>query len=156
MLTSQALTLDAVFTEMLSRATQNIGKYPDAVERYMRLALKAQSQSRATLETLVKMHQPREQIVRHVHVYEGGQAVVAEQLHMHGPGVRNGERADQSHAAGTRDPGERAALPCPDPFRDGVPISSSAGKAEMQDARRDKPRRTARQRSRSEARSTDG
>lgn len=85
MLTAQALTLDAVFTEMLSRATKNVGRYPDAMDRYMRLALKAQAQSRATLEALAKIHQPREQTVKHVHIdNRGGQAVVAENLHARG------------------------------------------------------------------------
>ncbi|OYU35259.1 MAG: hypothetical protein CFE35_09710 [Novosphingobium sp. PASSN1] len=43
--------------------------------RYMRLALKAQAACRSTLEALARLHQPREQTVKHVHVSEGGQAV---------------------------------------------------------------------------------
>lgn len=119
MLTAQALTLDAVFTEMLSRATSNIGKYPDAMERYMRLAMKAQAQSRATLEALAKLHQPREQVVRHVHVYEGGQAVVAEHLHMHGPGAQNAGSVEQPHEQRARG----ATLPSPNSLGNGMPVS---------------------------------
>ena len=148
MLTAQALTLDAVFTEMLSRASNNLGRYPEAVERYMRLALKAQAQSRATLEALSHMHQPREQVVRHVHVYDGGQAVVAEQLHMHGLGVPNGKSIDQSHATGALGSGECSALPSPHPLGNGVPVASGEGRATLPDARRDQPRRTSRKRQR--------
>lgn len=59
----------------------NLGEYPQAMERYTRLALKAQGNCRATLEALAKLHQPREQTVKHVHVNEGGQAVVADHFH---------------------------------------------------------------------------
>lgn len=38
---------------------------------------------RATLEALAKLHQPREQTVKHVHVNEGGRAIVADQIHQH-------------------------------------------------------------------------
>ncbi len=63
-LASQAITLDAIFTEMARRSGLNMGEYLNASERYMRLALKAQSNCRATLEALAKLHQPREQTVR--------------------------------------------------------------------------------------------
>ena len=135
MLTSQAMTLDAVFTDMLGRSSRNLGEYPEAAERYMRLALKAQAQSRATLEALAKMHQPREQIVRHVTVHEGGQAIVADEFHQHRhEGGQHEKQREQSHA-------ERApiaSLSSPDPVGNGVPITSSSREGEMQDARRDK------------------
>lgn len=96
MLAAQAVSLDALYAEMMRRAIMNLGEYPDAVERYTRLALKAQSQSRATLEALAKMHQPREQTVRHVHVdNRGGQAVIAETIQT---GGHNGNAVGQSHA----------------------------------------------------------
>src|SRR3546814_5532823 len=76
--TSQAISLDALFTDMARRSGNNMGHYPDAADRYMRLALKAQAACRSTLEALARLHQPREQTVKHVHVNEGGQAVVAE------------------------------------------------------------------------------
>ena len=78
-LAAQAMTLDMVFTEMARRMAENLS----ATDTYARIALKAQAQSRATLETLAKIHQPREQTVRHVHVNEGGQAVIADQVHNH-------------------------------------------------------------------------
>ena len=82
-LASQAISLDAMFTELARRSAANMGQHLDAMERYMRLALKAQSASRSTLEALARMHQPREQTVRHVHVNDGGQAVIADQVHHH-------------------------------------------------------------------------
>ncbi|NML94967.1 hypothetical protein [Novosphingobium olei] len=122
MLASQAVTLDAMFTELARRAAVNMGEYINAAERYGRLALKAQSNCRATLEALAKLHQPREQTVRHVHVNEGGKAVIADQFHHHAGGAENGKVADQSHAAGAA--GTSPSLSCPDAFGNGVPIPS--------------------------------
>ena len=111
------------------------GEYPQTAERYGRLALKAQSNCRAALEALAKIYQPREQTVRHVHVNEGGNAIVADEFHQHTGGPENEKNDTQSHA--TEAAGERAALPGPDPLRNGVPISSRERAAAMQDARRD-------------------
>lgn len=83
MLVAQAVTLDTMFTELARRAGSNMGQYLDAADRYARLALKAQSNCRATLEALTKLHQPREPAVRQVNVNEGGQAVIADQFHHH-------------------------------------------------------------------------
>lgn len=120
MLTAQALSLDTLFTEMARRSGNNMGQYPDIMERYMRLALKAQSNCRATLDALAKLHQPREQTVKHVHVNQGGQAVVADQITHNAGGTENGKIDEQSHATGAV--GECAALPGPDPLGRGVPI----------------------------------
>jgi hypothetical protein len=134
MLAAQAFSLDALYAEMMRRAMLNLGEYPDAVERYMRLALKAQAQSRATLEALAKMHQPREQTVRHVHVdNRGGQAVIAETIQT---GGQNGNAVGQSHATGAA--GIGAALPRPDAIGWGVPSPGSEGPEAVPDARRDK------------------
>jgi hypothetical protein len=58
MLICQAHTLDAMFFALSGRAARNIGQYLDATEGYMRLALRAQSQCRATLETLALLKNP--------------------------------------------------------------------------------------------------
>ena len=137
LLVSQALTLDAMFTELALRAALNMGEYINAAERYGRLALKAQSNCRASLETLAKLHQPREQTVRHVHVNEGGQAVVADHFHNH-PGGQNGNSNEQSHA--TEAPGASATLQCQDSFGNELPISSSKRAAAVPNARRDESR----------------
>ncbi len=135
LLTSQALTLDAMFTEFARRAAINMGDYIEASERYARLALKAQANSRAALEALVRLHQPREQIVKHIHVNEGGQALVADNFHQHPGGGENEKSNKQSYATGTAC--ESAALPSPDASGNGVPIPSRERQAAMQNARRD-------------------
>lgn len=58
-LTAQAVTLDAVFNELARRAALNMGTHLNATESYMRLALKAQAQCRATLETLAEVKYPK-------------------------------------------------------------------------------------------------
>ena len=102
-LAAQAMALDAMFTELARRSALNMGQHLSASERYARLALKAQANSRATLEALAKLHQPREQTVRHVHVNEGGQAVIADEFHNHRGGTENGKSSKQSHATGNRE-----------------------------------------------------
>lgn len=155
LLVSQAHVLDALFGDFMHRALDNAGKYPDAMQRYMTLALKAQTQSRTAIEALARIHQPREQIVRHVHVNEGGQAIVADQVTIGGPGGGNAAIADQSHTARTAGASERAALPSPDPLGNGVPIASGAREAPVQDARRNQSRRSTRKPKRVEARAQD-
>ena len=135
LLASQAITLDAMFTELARRTALNMGEYIGAAESYGRLALKAQSNCRATVEALAKLHQPREQTVRHVHVNDGGQAVIADQFHHHAGAAENGESIEQSDATGPA--GASAALPSPDAFGNGVPIPGSEREAALQNARRD-------------------
>jgi hypothetical protein len=55
---AQATSLHAIFIEMTRRAGLNMGTHLDATEVYMRMALKAQAQSRATLETLAAIKNP--------------------------------------------------------------------------------------------------
>lgn len=58
MLIAQAHTLDGLFAKLASHAltSNDLGKF----ERYMKLALKAQSQSRATLQTLGDVKAPKQ------------------------------------------------------------------------------------------------
>jgi len=91
-LAAQALTLDSMFTELARRAALNMGQHLDASERYARLALKAQSNSRSTLEALARLHQPRETTMRHVHVNDGGQAIVTETLNYQPGATADDER----------------------------------------------------------------
>ena len=141
MLVAQAATLDAMFTETLRRSTANMGEHLGAMEIYARIALKAQAQSRATLEALAKLHQPREQTVRHVHVNEGGQAVIANQFHHHEGGQRNAETVEQPHATGPGTAGTSTEMLGHDAQRNGVPIPSSEGEPSLQNARRQGKRR---------------
>ena len=58
MLIAQAHTLDGLFAKLATQAL-TVGNL-DGMERYMRLALKAQSQSRATLQTLGELKAPKQ------------------------------------------------------------------------------------------------
>lgn len=140
LLVSQALTLDAMFTELARRSALNMGEHMHAAETYARLAMKAQSNSRATLEALAKVHQPREQTVRHVHVNEGGQAVIADNFHHHPRGHGIGKADDQSHA--TSEAGGGSTLLGQNPGGDRMPVPGGEGAATVQNARRKKPGRT--------------
>lgn len=138
-LAAQAVVLHTMFTELARRASLNMGQHIDAADRYMRLALKARANCRATLEALTKLHQPREQTVKHVHVNEDGQAIVANHIHQHTGGRENGKNSEQSHATGTA--GEGPALLGADPQGNGVPIPGGERPEAMPDARRDQSRR---------------
>ncbi len=59
MLTAQAITLDKIFNEMARRSASNMGEFMNATETYMKLALKAQSQCRATVEALAEIKHPQ-------------------------------------------------------------------------------------------------
>lgn len=76
MLMSQAHSLDAMFNEFARRAALNMGEYLTATETYMRMALKAQSQCRATLQTLGELKAPRSiAFIRQANVANGPQQV---------------------------------------------------------------------------------
>ena len=59
MLSGQAQVLNTMFCELARRAAINMGTHLEATETYLRLALKAQSQSRATVEALGELKNPR-------------------------------------------------------------------------------------------------
>lgn len=77
MLIAQAHTLEALFYELVRRAGLNMGEYLQAAETYMRLALKAQSQCRATLETLAAIKNPPASVafVRQANIAHGAQQI---------------------------------------------------------------------------------
>ena len=74
MLYGQAQALQAIFTNMARRSAINAGEYINASEIYMKLALKAQSQCRATLETLAIVKNPMPYI-RQANIANGPQQV---------------------------------------------------------------------------------
>jgi hypothetical protein len=59
MLMMQAHSLDAIFNSLAQRAGNNVGSNPDLAERYLRMALKAQSQCRTSLEALAEIKMPK-------------------------------------------------------------------------------------------------
>jgi hypothetical protein len=76
MLTTQAHTLDAIFNNLARRAALNIGEYMDACDKYLKLALRAQSQCRATWEALATIKNPPVMgYVRQANIAHGPQQV---------------------------------------------------------------------------------
>lgn len=76
LLMAQALNLDKIFNEMARRAALNMGEHLGAMETYMRLALKAQTQCRTTLQTLSDIKNPRTvAFVKQANISNGPQQV---------------------------------------------------------------------------------
>ena len=75
MLMAQAHTLDAIFGNCARRAALNMGTYLNTAETYLRLALKAQTQCRATLETLANIKNPPTVFARQANIAHGPQQV---------------------------------------------------------------------------------
>ena len=75
MLIAQAHTLDQLFGYLARRAHRNLDEYPDAAEKYLRLAFKAQSQCRATLESLGALKNPPVVYARQANIAHGPQQV---------------------------------------------------------------------------------
>lgn len=75
LLITQAHTLDAIFNELARRAAMNMGEYIKATDTYLRLALKAQSQCRATLETLATIKNPPVIYAKQANISNGPQQV---------------------------------------------------------------------------------
>lgn len=75
MLLAQAHSLDAIFTRLAMQASNHVGHSADMVDRYLRLALKAQSQCRTTLETLANIKNPPIVYARQANISQGHQQV---------------------------------------------------------------------------------
>lgn len=76
LLTAQAVSLNQIFIELARRSALNMNEYPRAAETYMRLALKAQSQCRTTLESLAEIRNPRPvAFVKQANIANGPQQV---------------------------------------------------------------------------------
>jgi hypothetical protein len=87
-LITQAHTLDALFNNLARRSTMNMGEYMGAAETYMKLALRAQNQCRATLQTLGELKNPRPvAFVKQANISNGPQQ------------VNNGQPMDNPHAS---------------------------------------------------------
>jgi hypothetical protein len=76
MLMAHASTLDVIFNQLARRAALSVDQSLGACDAYLRLALKAQSQCRATLETLSLIKNPRPvSFVRQANIANGPQQV---------------------------------------------------------------------------------
>lgn len=76
MLVAQAHALDAIFGECARRARTNMGAHTQTVDMYLRQGLRAQSNCRATWETLANIKNPRNvAFVRQTNIAAGPQQV---------------------------------------------------------------------------------
>ena len=75
MLVAQAHSLDAIFANLARRAALNAGKYLGTCDTYLRLALKAQSQCRATWETLAAIKNPPVVFAKQANIANGPQQI---------------------------------------------------------------------------------
>ena len=74
-LAAQAQTLDALFHNLLRRAALNYRNEFSVVDRLFRLAMKAQSQCRATLDSLAAMKKPPPDLIKQTNIAHGHQQV---------------------------------------------------------------------------------
>lgn len=118
-LATQLAATHDVAMEMLSR-TKNASTR-DAMRDYGNLATKLQRTFAAQVKALSDWRRGGEQVVRHVHVYPGGQAVVADTFNA--GGYQNGKTGGQIH--------EQGAISSPllgqDQTGNGVPVSCHEG-----------------------------
>ena len=75
MLASQAFTLDALFHNLLLRSAMNVRNEFYVVEKLMKLALKAQSQCRTTLDSFASMKKPSAELFKQTNIALGPQQV---------------------------------------------------------------------------------
>lgn len=117
---------------MLRRAKG--AQHIEHIKEFGNLATKLQRTFTTQMKALADWRRGGEQVVRHVHVYEGGQAVVAETVMVGGP---NGNDAYKAHEQGARG----AAMLGYNPAGHGVPVSSDPGEEAVQASRRSVERR---------------
>lgn len=123
MLMAQATSLNAVFNELARRASLNLSENLDAAEKYLRLGLKAQAQSRAALQALVEAKTPRPiTLVR--------QANVAQQQVVNNAAASPARTEEPATA-----PNELLPTPAPGGWVD-AGLASATGRGELQAAPR--------------------
>jgi hypothetical protein len=95
LLVTQAVALNTMFAELAHRAAKNIGEHLGATDTYLRLAMKAQSQSANTLRILGEIKNPKVPVafVKQANITSGNQQVnnhgTAARMHAH---ARTGEK----------------------------------------------------------------
>ena len=75
LLVAQMYALNSMFSELSRRAALNMGEFPRTAELYLRLALKAQSQCRATAETISLIKNPQTIFAKQANIAQGHQQV---------------------------------------------------------------------------------
>lgn len=89
----QVASLNALYTELVRRAVLNMGEHLGAMETYLRLAMKAQSQCRSTTETLAEIKNPPVVFARQANISHGPQQVNNGVSH-----AGDAERSTHAHA----------------------------------------------------------
>jgi hypothetical protein len=137
-LATQMAGCHSLAMEMLSRG--NLTSDAEHLAMYGNLAVKLQRTFTAQLEALARLRGNANQSVRveHVHVYEGGQAIVGSVSPGGGRGEAEGALR-QSHAQPRND--ASPPLLGQNPQGHGVPVASGEGQEKVPHARRHKPRR---------------
>ncbi|MFZ1621300.1 hypothetical protein [Dokdonella sp.] len=75
MLNAQAVSLNTLFAALANRAAMNMGEHIDATEIYLKLALRAQTQCRATIEALAEIKNPPMVFAKQANIAQGPQQV---------------------------------------------------------------------------------
>ncbi|OWQ83596.1 hypothetical protein CDN99_26055 [Roseateles aquatilis] len=165
MLLGQAAALNAMFAELGRRAYINMGEHLPATDKYMRLALKAQGQCRATLETLAAIKNPPLVFARQANINNGGQQQVnngvAANLPAPAPALHNFQPTElfEESADGRRmDPGAPGTAGRVDPLLAAVGAVDGPAYRTREGAQSEQqvPRRQAGARSRDDAGAANG
>ncbi len=135
-------------THILSMEMMRKARHTDnavMLDSYNNMAVKLMRTFTGQAEALAKLRRGGEQTVRveHVHVYDGGQAIVG---HVENRGGGADRRCDQPRASIA--PEALAYVPgvpmwCEDEGRDTMPVAGGTGKGPVSDARRSKGKRRA-------------
>jgi hypothetical protein len=77
LLLTQAVALNTMFAELSHRAAKNLGEHLGATDTYLRLAMKAQSQSANTLRILAEVKNPKAPVafVKQANITSGNQQI---------------------------------------------------------------------------------
>jgi len=75
MLNAQAVSLNTLFAALAHRASMNMGEHIGATEIYLKLALRAQTQCRATIEALAEIKNPPMVFAKQANIAQGPQQV---------------------------------------------------------------------------------
>lgn len=110
-LAAQMAATHELSMEMLRRT--KVADTRDAMREYGNLATKLSRTFTTQMKALSDWRRGGEQVVRHVHVYDGGQAVVAETITIGGQNAKSLERAHEPCAAllGQDAPGNPVPVP---------------------------------------------
>lgn len=137
MLATQMVGTHEVAMDMLSRA--KLATDPGQIERYGTLATKLLRTYTAQIEALAKIRRGGEQnvTVKHVHVYEGGQAIVGNVTTGKAGGhLENGNQPYALTGAAALALSDGGAMLCENQGRNAVPVAGGEWEGQMPDARR--------------------